>query len=265
MQPDASHIGDHPRIRGNSLSLFSLHLYITGSPPHTREQLGCRYSRDPPSRITPAYAGTASLEALSASADEDHPRIRGNSSANCCCRAANRGSPPHTREQHGDITKVDARTRITPAYAGTAALPPGQNGTGGDHPRIRGNSSGAQLGQYSTTWITPAYAGTAFFSSCDVFFCKDHPRIRGNSSYRCEDPFLFPGSPPHTREQLSEQGGMMGAVGITPAYAGTARRGGGKDPAIQDHPRIRGNSLNHAGVTLAGIGSPPHTREQSSE
>ena len=156
------------------------------------------------------------------------------------------GSPPHTREQLANTDDGDIRIRITPAYAGTAAS---------WRPAIQKMSMG----------ITPAYAGTAFFSSCDVFFCKDHPRIRGNSVRGEGFHRGARGSPPHTREQPISSISPNPATRITPAYAGTAQTMLSSRQYKQDHPRIRGNSRLRHRNPCAGLGSPPHTREQPHE
>ena len=72
-------IGDHPRIRGNSLFITSPVFSSQGSPPHTREQLFPNSNQIQFHRITPAYAGTAPPGDTGITWSGDHPRIRGNS------------------------------------------------------------------------------------------------------------------------------------------------------------------------------------------
>ena len=47
----------HPRIRGKNKLTLRVRFIISGSPPHTREELGRYQERKRLDRITPAYAG----------------------------------------------------------------------------------------------------------------------------------------------------------------------------------------------------------------
>ena len=71
---------DHPRIRGNHISIAFWSRSVSGSPPHTREPRLSTFSASHLHRITPAYAGTTILFAIGQAVHEDHPRIRGNHS-----------------------------------------------------------------------------------------------------------------------------------------------------------------------------------------
>ena len=233
---------DHPRIRGNSSDGRGKVRPREGSPPHTREQLDDAGVLIPLYWITPAYAGTAPLFFSHSAPPEDHPRIRGNSFNVAWPVTSPQGSPPHTREQLAEEAEKILPSRITPAYAGTAMTLLLPLWMVKDHPRIRGNSNAAlpyfrELGgspphtreqlikanaNGEVTRITPAYAGTAVDSILRQSYKKDHPRIRGNSdALRCLADALL-GSPPHTREQPAFANQFINALGITPAYAGTA-------------------------------------------
>ena len=69
---------DHPRIRGNTASRKASLDLVRGSPPHTREHFSALNNFSCDGRITPAYAGTLSIETLPAPGGGNHPRIRGN-------------------------------------------------------------------------------------------------------------------------------------------------------------------------------------------
>ena len=56
--------------------------------------------------------------------------------------------------------------------------------------------------------------------------------------------------------------GGVGAVGITPAHAGTSNYDIMPNPPVGDHPRTRGDKLA-TGLRISDVlGSPPHTRGQ---
>ena len=69
--------------------------------------------------------------------------------------------------------------------------------------------------------ITPAYAGTRGSGCKPVGRSQDHPRIRGDKVWSCATLYKTPGSPPHTRGQVSRESVSAAWKGITPAYAGT--------------------------------------------
>jgi len=52
----------------------------------------------------------------------------------------------------------------------------------------------------------------------------------------------FPGSPPHTREELSGLTYSVDSMGITPAYAGRIIKNATLITSLKDHPRIRGKN-----------------------
>ena len=73
------HLGerDHPRIRGEHLSLPNVPGSMVGSSPHTRGALGSVISNVVAWGIIPAYAGSTSLRPPRPCSPWDHPRIRG--------------------------------------------------------------------------------------------------------------------------------------------------------------------------------------------
>ena len=91
-------IRDHPRIRGNHISIAFWSRSVSGSPPHTREPLHALYRYVFQLGITPAYAGTTTLYAMRSGCTKDHPRIRGNHGMKIFRKEFAGGSPPHTRE-----------------------------------------------------------------------------------------------------------------------------------------------------------------------
>ena len=91
---------DHPRIRGEHTSRFSIFPGFPGSSPHTRGAPvgGCRPGRG--RGIIPAYAGSTSHRSRILLAPGDHPRIRGEHQCATCWHPSKTGSSPHTRGAH---------------------------------------------------------------------------------------------------------------------------------------------------------------------
>ena len=68
---------DHPRIRGEHVTVYSFVASVNGSSPHTRGAPTSTVPTLPWRRIIPAYAGSTSLTSLVMRSCWDHPRIRG--------------------------------------------------------------------------------------------------------------------------------------------------------------------------------------------
>ena len=92
---------------------------LPGSPPLTRELLLFNALNLFCHGITPAYAGTTQHEATEITAQEDHPRLRGNYYKHDLEVIEKEGSPPLTRELRIRCCSIPHFDRITPAYAGT--------------------------------------------------------------------------------------------------------------------------------------------------
>ena len=109
---------DHPRIRGEHLTMATAPVKTSGSSPHTR---GARLHWSP-------------LRWR----QWDHPRIRGeHSDLRVVCQDMP-GSSPHTRGALTPVSRCLGVLRIIPAYAGSTVRRLRRPGRPQDHPRIRG-------------------------------------------------------------------------------------------------------------------------------
>ena len=130
--------GDHPRIRGEHLTITASLYGYAGSSPHTRGALAPGYQAIVWCRIIPAYAGsTYAMQGLAVCLP-DHPRIRGEHEHLPAVGQGVFGSSPHTRGARHQNRRRPKRTGIIPAYAGSTFMPSWRRGDFGDHPRIRG-------------------------------------------------------------------------------------------------------------------------------
>ena len=68
---------DHPRIRGEHRTTFTVSTKPMGSSPHTRGALSTHIRARPARGIIPAYAGSTALKSATEAGSWDHPRIRG--------------------------------------------------------------------------------------------------------------------------------------------------------------------------------------------
>ena len=88
---------DHPRLRGEKLSLPSLSKIILGSPPLTRGKDLYSKAYQLESGITPAYAGKSTVFQAKSPLPRDHPRLRGEKEQRIMSALQSTGSPPLTR------------------------------------------------------------------------------------------------------------------------------------------------------------------------
>ncbi len=130
---------DHPRLRGDHSPPAITGSALSGSPPLTRGPHGMITAYRAIDRITPAYAGTTHVRPKITETVQDHPRLRGDHRCDDIMTATLEGSPPLTRGPRGRCVFDCARTRITPAYAGTTGFRHGASQQIPDHPRLRGD------------------------------------------------------------------------------------------------------------------------------
>ena len=109
-----------------------------GSPPPTRGTPGWQVAHRHSQGITPAYAGNTRQAILYHCNGWDHPRLRGEHSANSAFGFIVSGSPPPTRGTLFILVTSAGISGITPAYAGNTRLQKKRSFIYRDHPRLRG-------------------------------------------------------------------------------------------------------------------------------
>ena len=252
--------GDHPRMRGEHVSLPTDIVPLMGSSPHARGARGRRCRRMRPCRIIPACAGSTCLYAYTTSSHPDHPRMRGEHFHLSLPRPLFRGSSPHARGARAVAVERTTAAGIIPACAGSTLKDLEVACGWGDHPRMRGehelpmqlaksnggsspHARGALLADIPPrvrAGIIPACAGSTIDESALTALDRDHPRMRGEHlAAPAVYGFLW-GSSPHAR-------GAPGAVratrlprGIIPACAGSTGCACPPGRKSWDHPRMRG-------------------------
>ena len=83
---DEKYREDHPRTRGEKLLKAFVHSDRKGSPPHTRGKVIVGFFQPLCRGITPAHAGKSLTFPEAGTANEDHPRTRGEKMAICIVR-----------------------------------------------------------------------------------------------------------------------------------------------------------------------------------
>ena len=231
---------DHPRIRGEHVAHAGLDRADSGSSPHTRGALlfGRFYQRY--ARIIPAYAGSTRSRRSRRRWHGDHPRIRGEHPSVSHEIAAHGGSSPHTRGAH-DTAKAESRqSGIIPAYAGSTVRTSRKLIDLADHPRIRGEHSGAARSSWRRRGSSPHTRGARPVRPRPGGAARIIPAYAGSTQEGVCSITCTPGSSPHTR-------------GAPPGRPSTAR-------IQRDHPRIRGEHVTPSSLRPSPSGSSPHTR-----
>ena len=271
---------DHPRIRGEHMSIGKYSLKSSGSSPHTRGARRIPPRFDGRGGIIPAYAGSTWAGCLVQGVSWDHPRIRGEHGQGREEVLFALGSSPHTRGARAVLVGRGSGAGIIPAYAGSTPPHPTAPSSTPDHPRIRGehparsavvmvvsgSSPHTRGAPCRCSWsllhtgIIPAYAGSTTGPAPRRPRRGDHPRIRGEHASTSAGLRKFSGSSPHTRGALPAVFSSCACGGIIPAYAGSTRLRAFADTRRRDHPRIRGEHCPFPGALLPWTGSSPHTR-----
>ena len=192
---------------------------VTGSPPLARgtasdTSLPCGIPG-----ITPACAGNRGRDSTDKPVSRDHPRLRGEQSAEAAQGDISKGSPPLARGTAFLSTVFGFVDRITPACAGNRYSTVLRCRITWDHPRLRGEQMNLQtkgeniqgsppLARGTATipcytsvcaGITPACAGNRLRGVAVKGAERDHPRLRGEQSYSNGKQFNVEGSPPLAR------------------------------------------------------------------
>ena len=155
---------DHPRVCGEKLLFFLLHVVNQGSPPRMRGKVLNHSDPLITRRITPAYAGkrcwrgfsaclgggiTPAYAGKSVKRDEfarverDHPRVCGEKYSTTFTCKCGLGSPPRMRGKAFTKSFEEHGFGITPAYAGKSSKKEHQRkAVPGSPPRMRGKVFG---------------------------------------------------------------------------------------------------------------------------
>ena len=251
---------DHPRIRGEHMSVGFRPDADGGSSPHTRGAR--RRLQDVPSTegIIPAYAGSTRLRALTVLLKPDHPRIRGEHPVWARHQVFLSGSSPHTRGAPSVPSWRRRRQRIIPAYAGSTCSSPWAPSTTSDHPRIRGEHCTPLSGINNAQGSSPHTRGARRWVAACCLVWRIIPAYAGSTAPAPEMTALIPGSSPHTRGAPHARRRHAPARRIIPAYAGSTWALRSAPILMTDHPRIRGEHHGIPAGEAARPGSSPHTR-----
>ena len=194
----------HPRSRGENGVSHEIGCGVAGSSPLTRgkRRLGRGWVQH--AGLIPAHAGKTQHPQFTAESRGAHPRSRGENKPRPSPSVPLRGSSPLTRGKRPLRDRDRAKGGLIPAHAGKTSAPRSRSGTGGAHPRSRGENcdglhEGDDLGGSSPltrgkrcfcgarrviAGLIPAHAGKTLVEDGGPQVDGAHPRSRGENTRR---------------------------------------------------------------------------------
>ena len=247
-------------MRGEHINSVPPQTLLLGSSPHARGAPEDAAPWHALGGIIPACAGSTWDRVSWRCGRRDHPRMRGEHSPTRASRSAWWGSSPHARGAPVPQALAARPLGIIPACAGSTSSMCRAGARRRDHPRMRGEHSGAKRSprRYSgssphargalsllpcfarRSRIIPACAGSTGSRRCFRHRKEDHPRMRGEHDHGRHRARLPPGSSPHARGAPVNVMRWIGERRIIPACAGSTGPARGRQDAQEDHPRMRG-------------------------
>ncbi len=271
---------DHPRVRGEHITLEARLRAKMGPSPRARGAQPDRVPRALPSGTIPACAGSTPAVTSGNPSLWDHPRVRGEHAAELPAEETVTGPSPRARGAPGRNFGGMPIAGTIPACAGSTSSGPPRWCPWRDHPRVRGehrsssrNSSlvtgpsprarGARCGRRARVHVAgtiPACAGSTLGQGVDGQVPRDHPRVRGEhwgpssgGVYRKGPSPRARGARPGSYRRPRCRGTIPACAGSTGPVLGGVHQGG-------DHPRVRGE---HTSSTLRPVpweGPSPRAR-----
>ena len=230
---------DHPRVRGEHVTLYEIAVGKPGSSPRARGAPAPIDHHRPPGGIIPACAGSTAVWRAPRRGSGDHPRVRGE----------------HRRRPR----RRPAATGIIPACAGSTRWETRRLGGTGSYPRARGARRPVRKG-CRCRGIIPACAGSTSGRPRARRDGRDHPRVRGEHTWAAAWSLRTVGSSPRARGAHRGDDRLRTLRGIIPACAGSTLLATPLGAGHRDHPRVRGEHSSPASPSPEPRGSSPRAR-----
>ena len=214
----------------------------------------------------------------------EHPRARGENTAQCPPALAEKGTSPRTRGKQ--LVGGERRNRggNIPAHAGKTEEQSDEAAGDEEHPRARGEN---EVGKGWSETITgtsprtrgkqltdrleavrerniPAHAGKTPRSGLMWCLAREHPRARGENRYVSCNRRPNGGTSPRTRGKRLRVFSRIPSQRNIPAHAGKTFGYQCSWLPWQEHPRARGENIEHACLGNVCQGTSPRTRGKPS-
>ena len=149
-------------MRGKVSSVKSFGVTNRITPAYAGKSSFAFTSMKPSFWITPAYAGKSFFTTHRGTKFRDHPRLCGEKCTYEPFLSILPGSPPPMRGKGGGYSTIEAKMRITPAYAGKRLCKHILDQSNGDHPRLCGEKASAASSMLSPKGSPPPMRGKEY-------------------------------------------------------------------------------------------------------
>ena len=140
LRPRGERAAEHPRARGENVSIAEPFSRGNGTSPRTRGKPSTVPMRNWRRRNIPAHAGKTGYDGSIIHSAEEHPRARGENLRRVGVKNPLVGTSPRTRGKPMIPWRYRHHQRNIPAHAGKTPLLWGLSGTSPEHPRARGEN-----------------------------------------------------------------------------------------------------------------------------
>ena len=222
LRPRGERAAEHPRARGENVSIAEPFSRGNGTSPRTRGKQKSVIHSNADLRNIPAHAGKTPTFDYPHGRTSEHPRARGENIERPLQPLGSLGTSPRTRGKRDNRFLRRCTGRNIPAHAGKTVTYFSGRRTTKEHPRARGENllrilisqpdagtSPRTRGKQHKHQISsklhrniPAHAGKTWGWRCRFPWCAEHPRARGENSTPATRPRRRRGTSPRTRGKL---------------------------------------------------------------
>ena len=272
--------GVHPRVCGEAPATCPTCPTMRGPSPRVRGSLGDAVDATTRARSIPACAGKPGSGRRACVCRGVHPRVCGEALERQPTRKGFIGPSPRVRgsRHHGD--QVRGERGSIPACAGKPASEPSMRRCSRVHPRVCGEARlmGKQEdkapGPSPRVRGSPADVGSVRRGQGSIPACAGkpcgrqpaagstavHPRVCGEARRITGLTRAGSGPSPRVRGSPIRRSDRPRWRGSIPACAGKPRRGDGRAPVVEVHPRVCGEAPDDAVRLCREVGPSPRVR-----
>ena len=212
---------DHPRERGEHPNRVTSPDSADGSSPRARGTPNGAHNQPFRRRIIPASAGNTDLRKTNEANVPDHPRERGEHTANSPAIATESGSSPRARGTPCVHSFRSCTMRIIPASAGNTDAPRKLAAPRADHPRERGEHDTVTDVSTLASGSSPRARGTLVTTGKLSFSDRIIPASAGNTPRRLSYRSPWTDHPRERGEHIQTTATAIASCGSSPRARGT--------------------------------------------
>ena len=159
LRPRGERAAEHPRARGENVSIAEPFSRGNGTSPRTRGKPPACRGQESTRRNIPAHAGKTHDSLALPTPPEEHPRARGENPPPLGAIRHQPGTSPRTRGKQKSVIHSNADLRNIPAHAGKTPTFDYPHGRTSEHPRARGENIERPLQPLGSLGTSPRTRG----------------------------------------------------------------------------------------------------------